>query len=169
MTTEESPAHVETELRDGIAVIALNRPDRRNAIDDGMRGELIEALDWAAQSDDVGAVVLTGRGKAFCAGGDIKAMQARLETPPGRTAINGWNRQQRTHRAVTMLHALPKLTIAAGKGAAARRGCDLALCCDCVVAAEAAVFVMSYVLRGADSRRWRALVPAAPCRTGTSS
>lgn len=89
MTTEEFPAHVETELRDGIAVIALNRPDRRNAIDDGMRGGLIEALDWAAQSDYVGAVVLTGRGKAFCAGGDIKAMQERLETPPGRTAING--------------------------------------------------------------------------------
>jgi len=69
----------------------------RTAIDDGIRAKLIEALDWAGRSEDVRAVVVTGRGKAFCAGGNIKAMQARLEAAPGRVAINGWNRQNRTH------------------------------------------------------------------------
>ena len=145
---DETPARVETELHDGIAVIALNRPEAMNAMDDSLRNALIEALERASQDDAVRAIVLTGRGKAFCAGGDIKAMGARLEAPPGRVAINGWNRQQRTHRAVAMLHGMGKPTIAAVNGAAAGLGCDLALCCDFIVASDDAMFVMSYVLRG---------------------
>ena len=144
----DTPAPVETELQDGIMVIALNRPEARNAINDAVRAELIEALEQASRDDAVRAVVLTGRGKGFCAGGDIGAMRDRLEAPPGRVAINGWNRQQRTHRAITTLHGLGKPTIAAVNGAAAGLGCDLALCCDFIVASEEAVFVMSYVLRG---------------------
>jgi len=137
-----------TALTSGIAVIALNRIDKRNAINDAMRADLIAVLDWADRSADVRAIVITGRGKGFCAGGDIAAMRDRLSAPVGRVGINGWNRQRRTHQLLTMLHDIPKPTIAAVNGAAAGLGCDLALCCDFVIGASDATFVMSYVLRG---------------------
>lgn len=139
---------VETDLIDGVAVIALNRPEKRNAINDAMRVDLFQVLDWADRSADVRAIVITGRGKGFCAGGDIAAMRERLSAPPGRVGINGWQRQRRTHHLLIMLHDIPKPTIAAVNGAAAGLGCDLALCCDFVIGARDATFVMSYVLRG---------------------
>jgi enoyl-CoA hydratase/carnithine racemase len=139
---------VDIELREGIAVLALNRANKRNAINDDMRADLIRALDWADRSPDVAALVITGRGKGFCAGGDIAAMRERLSAPAGRVGINGWQRQRRTHHLLTMLHDLPKPTIAAVNGAAAGLGADLALCCDFVIGARDATFVMSYVLRG---------------------
>ncbi len=139
---------VDIELREGIAVLALNRADKRNAINDDMRADLIRALDWADRSPNVAALVITGRGKGFCAGGDIAAMRERLSAPAGRVGINGWQRQRRTHHLLTMLHDLPKPTIAAVNGAAAGLGADLALCCDFVIGARDATFVMSYVLRG---------------------
>lgn len=154
MTQQPAPVErpdtklVETELREGVAIVTLNRADKRNAINDAMRADLILALDWADRSPEVRAVVLTGKGKGFCAGGDIAAMRERLSAPQGRVGINGWQRQRRTHHLLTMLHDIPKPTIAAVNGAAAGLGCDLALCCDFVIGARDATFVMSYVLRG---------------------
>ncbi|MGB0632879.1 MAG: enoyl-CoA hydratase/isomerase family protein [Alphaproteobacteria bacterium] len=151
MAAEPAPPDttlVDIELRDDIAIIALNRADKRNAINDDMRADLIQALDWADRSAEVAALVVTGRGKGFCAGGDIAAMRERLSAPAGRVGINGWQRQRRTHHLLTMLHDLPKPTIAAVNGAAAGLGADLALCCDFVIGARDATFVMSYVLRG---------------------
>lgn len=139
---------IEIERHGGVAVIALNRPDVLNAMDDALRSELVEIIDWAAQDEKVRAIVLTGRGRSFCAGGDIAAMQERLKAPIGTVAINGWQRQRRTHGAITQLHGFTKPTIAAVNGAAAGLGCDLALCCDFIIASEYAKFVMSYVLRG---------------------
>jgi len=133
---------------DGIATLTLQRPDKRNAIDDAMRAELIAALDQVARDSAIRALVLTGAGKAFCAGGDIAAMQQRAQAPAGEIAFNGWSRQQRTHHAVAALHDLPKPTIAAVNGAATGLGADLALCCDFVVASSAASFAWTYVLRG---------------------
>lgn len=140
--------HVRAELRDGVAVLTLNRPDKRNAVNDALRNDLIRAIEWADGDPEVCAVVLTGSGKGFCAGGDISAMRERLAAPPGRVAINGWNRQRRTHHLVTRLHGIPKPTVAAVNGAAAGLGCDLALCCDFVIGSREATFVMSYLLRG---------------------
>ncbi|MFL2668818.1 MAG: enoyl-CoA hydratase/isomerase family protein [Alphaproteobacteria bacterium] len=134
--------------KDSVAIITLNRPEKLNAIDDLMRIDLMGALDWASQEDAIRAIVLTGRGKAFCAGGDIAAMRERLDAPIGRVAMNGWKRQRRTHHAITMLHGLAKPTIAAVNGPAAGLGADLALCCDFVIASEKAMFTMSYLLRG---------------------
>lgn len=131
-----------------VAVLTLNRPRARNAIDDAMRAELMAALDHVARTDSIKALVLTGAGQGFCAGGDVKSMQARLAVPQGEVAMAGWRRQQRTHHAVSMLHALPKPTIAAVNGAATGLGCDLALCCDFIIASDAARFAMSYILRG---------------------
>jgi enoyl-CoA hydratase/carnithine racemase len=139
---------IELSVSGPVATLTLNRPQVRNAIDDAMRGELVAALDRVSRDDAIRALVLTGAGKSFCAGGDVKGMQQRLAAPPGEVAFNGWRRQQRTHHAVAALHALPKPTIAAVNGAAAGLGCDLALCCDFIVAADAATFAMTYVLRG---------------------
>ena len=145
---EAAPSRILFELRDGIAVVTLNRPQARNALDDSMRTEFVDVLDRVAADDEIRALVLTGAGSAFCAGGDIKSMQQRLQAPAGKVAINGWRRQRRTHHAVTSLHALDKPTIAAVNGPAAGLGCDLALACDFVMASSSANFQMSYVLRG---------------------
>ena len=133
---------------DGIATLRINRPARRNAIDDATRGLMIEALESAAADTAVRALIVTGTGSAFCAGGDVSGMQQRLSAPHEEIAFNGWRRQARTHRAVALLHHFPKPTIAAVNGAAAGLGCDVALCCDFVVAAESAHFTMSFVTRG---------------------
>jgi enoyl-CoA hydratase/carnithine racemase len=146
--TEATPPRIEVSIERQIATIALNRPGARNAVDDAMRGALIAALDRLGADSAVRAVIVTGRGTAFCAGGDIAGMQQRLEAPTGEIAFNGWRRQQRTHRLMAALHDLPKPTIAAVNGAATGLGCDLALCCDFIVASESASFIMSYVLRG---------------------
>ncbi|WP_372619055.1 enoyl-CoA hydratase/isomerase family protein [Falsiroseomonas sp.] len=135
-------------VEDGVATLRLDRPERRNAIDDAMRGEMIAALEAAASDPAVRALVITGSGTAFCAGGDVRGMQQRLSAPQEDVAFNGWSRQQRTHRAVALLHNLPKPTIAAVNGAAAGLGCDVALSCDFVIAAEAANFTMSFIARG---------------------
>lgn len=135
-------------VEDGIATLRLNRPDRRNAIDDAARGLMIEALEDTAADSAVRALVITGTGPAFCAGGDVRGMQQRLSAPPEEVAFNGWRRQGRTHRAVALLHNFPKPTIAAVNGAAAGLGCDVALACDVVMAAESAHFTMSFIARG---------------------
>ncbi len=136
------------EVAEGIATLRLNRPERRNAIDDATRGLMIEALENAAADPAVRALVITGTGSAFCAGGDVRGMKERLAVPPEDVAFNGWRRQGRTHRAVALLHNLPKPTIAAVNGAAAGLGCDVALACDFIMAAEGAHMTMSFLARG---------------------
>jgi enoyl-CoA hydratase/carnithine racemase len=132
----------------GVATIALNRPDKRNALSDGMRAQFIDALERVTVDRAVRAVVLTGNGKGFCAGGDVSGMERRLQAPPGEVAFNGWSRQQRVHHCVALLHTLPKPVIAAVNGAATGLGADTALACDFVVASTAATFAWSYIKRG---------------------
>lgn len=139
---------VELEIEASVATIMLNRPEVRNAIDDEMRAQFNAIIERVANDDAVRAVILTGNGKGFCAGGDIAAMQQRLKAPAGEIAFNGWRRQQRVHRSVAGLHDLGKPTIAAVNGAAAGLGADIALCCDFIIASDAASFSMSFILRG---------------------
>ncbi|HEX6511572.1 MAG TPA: enoyl-CoA hydratase/isomerase family protein [Chloroflexota bacterium] len=135
-------------IEDGVALATLNRPEARNAIDDATRDALGAILEEVAGDSGARALVVTGAGTAFCAGGDIKAMQQRLQAAVGQVAANGWRRQRRIHHVLDALHGLEKPTIAAVNGAAAGLGCDLALCCDFILASEAASFSMSYGLRG---------------------
>lgn len=139
---------VELSINDGVGLIAFNRPEVRNAINDAMRKEFIAALEQAAADDAVRAVVLTGNGKAFCSGGDISGMKERLKAQPNQVAFNGWRRQGQTHKSVALLHGMPKPVIAAVNGAAAGLGCDMALACDFIMASEQALFTMSFVKRG---------------------
>ena len=139
---------VDMEIDDGVAVVSLNRPDVRNAINDALRAALVAVLERIGDDKSIRAVVLTGRGKAFCAGGDIAGMNERLKSPADEIAFNGWRRQGQTHKSVALLHGLPKPVIAAVNGAAAGLGCDMALACDFIVASEQASFIMSFVKRG---------------------
>jgi enoyl-CoA hydratase/carnithine racemase len=139
---------VELTVEDKVAVVTLNRPEVRNAINDALRTEFVSTLEKVAADASIRAMVLTGRGKGFCAGGDISGMKERLSAPTGQVAFNGWRRQGHTHKSVALLHGLPKITIAAVNGAAAGLGCDMALACDFIVASEQAAFTMSFIKRG---------------------
>jgi enoyl-CoA hydratase/carnithine racemase len=139
---------IDLQTRDGIATLTLNRPDKLNAISDDLRTQLIDTLDAVSRDDSVRALVLTGAGKGFCAGGDIAGMKGRMEAREGERAFNGWKRQQRVHTQVSLLHHMPKPTIAAVNGAAAGLGADMALSCDFVIASTAASFAWSYIKRG---------------------
>jgi enoyl-CoA hydratase/carnithine racemase len=132
----------------GIATISLNRPEKRNAISDEMRTELIRVLEHVAGDSSIKAVILTGNGKGFCAGGDISGMKKRMDAPTGEVAFNGWSRQQRVHHTVNLLYSMPKPTIAAVNGAATGLGADMALSCDFVIAAEDSSFSWGYIKRG---------------------
>lgn len=142
-----SPIHMAVD-NDGVAVLTLNRPEARNAISDDMRSQMIDLLEEVAADSEIRALVITGTGKGFCAGGDIKGMEKRMSAPSGEVAYNGWKRQQRVHHAVSLLLNLPKPTLAAVNGAATGLGCDLALSCDFVVSSRQASYAMSYISRG---------------------
>jgi enoyl-CoA hydratase/carnithine racemase len=132
----------------GIATITFNRPDKRNAMSDDMRSEFIHALERTASDKAIRALVITGAGKGFCAGGDIAGMEKRMSAPTGEIAFNGWHRQQRVHHTQTLLHTMPKPTIAAVNGSASGLGADTALACDFLIGSEYANFAWSYINRG---------------------
>ena len=139
---------IDMQVHSGIATILLNRPDKRNAMSDDMRTEFIAALERVSADKAVRAVVLSGNGKGFCAGGDVAGMERRMNAPTGEIAFNGWSRQQRVHHTQSLLHTCPKPTIAAVNGAASGLGADTALACDFIIASEWASFTWSYIHRG---------------------
>jgi enoyl-CoA hydratase/carnithine racemase len=139
---------IELQTHSGIATVTLNRPDKRNAMSDDMRSQFIEVLERVAADKAIRALVLTGAGKGFCAGGDIAGMERRMSAPAGEVGFNGWHRQQRVHHTQALLHTMPKPTIAAVNGAASGLGADTALACDFIIASEWASFTWSYINRG---------------------
>ena len=147
-TAVSLPEFITVSLDDGIATITLNRPDKRNAINDQMRAELIAAFAAADADKEVRAIILTGAGRGFCSGGDIGGMMARLDAPTGEVAFNGWKRQKSTHRGVAAIHGVTKPVIAALNGAAFGLGLDMALACDFIIAAQGSQMSMSFVKRG---------------------
>jgi enoyl-CoA hydratase/carnithine racemase len=139
---------IELKTEAAIATITFNRPDKRNAMSDDMRSEFIHALELVSADKAIKALVLTGAGKGFCAGGDISGMQRRMDAPAGEVGFNGWHRQQRVHHTQALLHNMPKPVIAAVNGAASGLGADTALACDFIIASEWANFSWSYIHRG---------------------
>lgn len=139
---------IDLNVEAAIATITLNRPDKRNAMSDAMRSEFIQALEQVAADKAIKALVLTGAGKGFCAGGDIQGMERRMNAPAGEVGFNGWHRQQRVHHTQALLHTMPKPVVAAVNGAASGLGADTALACDFIMASEWANFTWSYIHRG---------------------
>jgi 2-(1,2-epoxy-1,2-dihydrophenyl)acetyl-CoA isomerase len=134
-------------IKDGVAVLTLNRPDRLNAMSTPMLDALLQALPRLADDEAVGAVVLTGAGRAFCAGGDVKAMAAgrEMEGASLEARAQGLRRRMEVSR---WLHEMPKPTIAMVRGAAAGAGLSLALACDLRVAADTARFATAFARVG---------------------
>lgn len=145
MTTQ---ALIAVDVHDAVATITFNRPDKRNAMSDAMRGEFIAALERVAADAAIRALVITGAGKGFCAGGDVAGMERRMQAAPGEIGFNGWHRQQRVHYTQTLLYSMPKPVIAAVNGAASGLGADTALACDFIIGSEYASFAWSYIHRG---------------------
>ncbi len=134
------------EINDGIATITLNRPEALNALLPEMNDRLPELIDQAEADASVRVVVLTGAGRAFSAGADLKLMGQpdRL----GRSAIVGRERTLHGARVVQRLLAREKPMIAAVNGVAAGMACSFVLACDFAIAADAARFVFSFVRIG---------------------
>ena len=126
-----------------VATLTLNRPQARNALDLGMRRELVAALEEIEADEAARVLVLTGAGGHFCSGGDVKSMRERRST-----AAEGRARVELLNVMVQRLVHFPKPTIAMVDGYAVGAGSNLALCCDLIVASDRAKFGELFVLRG---------------------
>ncbi len=135
---------------DGVALITMQRPERRNALTDGMLAGLAAALDDAEVADDVRCVVLTGAGGAFCAGGDVKGFAEGGGAGAGGSSWDAGVHQQRLshHRTAGVLHRMPEPTLAALPGPAAGAGLSLALACDLRLAVDTAVITTAFARVG---------------------
>lgn len=138
---------LQIELSGGVCWLTLDRPEQMNALTPEMGDGLVSALEQAGRDDEVRVIVITGAGRAFCAGGDLKTMNVRAErerTAVGRLeALNAAGR-----RLPVLLRQVQKPVIAAVNGAAMGWGCDLAIACDIRIAAESARFGELFVKRG---------------------
>jgi 2-(1,2-epoxy-1,2-dihydrophenyl)acetyl-CoA isomerase len=128
-------------ISDGVATLTLNRPDRLNALSTPILEGLLEALPRLSGDTAVGAIVLTGAGRAFCAGGDVKRM---AEESIERSLEEDVTRLRNRMEASRLLHEIPKPTIAMVNGAAAGAGMALALACDLRIAGQSARFVTAF-------------------------
>jgi len=123
------------QVKDGVAVLTLNRPDRLNAMSRPMLDALLEALPRLAEDPEIGVVVLTGAGRGFCAGGDVKAMAEGNELG-GHTMEEKAQALRSRMETSRWLHEMPKPTIAMMRGPAAGAGLSLAMACDMRIASD---------------------------------
>lgn len=138
MTTTDT-ATVQYSVADGIARIHLNRPKASNALDPELASAFEAAVGEIAADRDVRVILLSGGGKNFCAGGDVRAMAAAPDMPAFLTDLAGT-----VHRALVALDALPIPVVAAVQGSAAGAGLGLVLAADFVVAGVSSTFTAAY-------------------------
>ena len=134
------------EAKDGIATLTLNRPERLNALGDTLRDDFLDAVTRAAADPDVRVMIVTGAGKGFCAGGDVKAMNEAKEAGRERPLLDRIAPSR--DRTLLAMRDAPQPIIAAVNGAAAGAGMNLALGCDIRIASTAARFSQAFVKRG---------------------
>lgn len=136
MSDDSSPA-VTLDVERGVATLTLNRPDARNPLTTAVSAALRDHLDGLAERDDVRCVVLRGAGPAFSAGGDIRAMQERIEgDEPLDDAVHRLERT--TSETIARLVTCPYPTVALVDGPAVGAGANLAIACDIQLASESA-------------------------------
>jgi 2-(1,2-epoxy-1,2-dihydrophenyl)acetyl-CoA isomerase len=137
--------HILTSEAEGILTITLNRPDKLNAFIGHMRRDLAEALEHAGSDRNVRVVIITGAGRAFCAGGDIGFMAELMKRRDSEefARILGAGR-----RVILAIRQMTKPVIASVNGPASGAGCNLALACDLRIAATTATFSQSFAKVG---------------------
>lgn len=133
------------DTKGAVGVIAINQPDRLNAMTGAMFQQLVEVCQSMAEDDAIRAVVLTGRGKAFCAGGDVNDLGESLNVSDREQATSYLRSLMEASR---LLHEMPKPTVASINGAAAGAGLSLALACDFRVVSVGAVLTTAFARMG---------------------
>jgi enoyl-CoA hydratase/carnithine racemase len=134
------------EVQERIATLTLNRPDRLNALGGSLREDLYDAVLKCGADANVRAIVITGAGRGFCSGGDVKAMSERDQSGEAAPASERFTPIR--DRIILAMRDCPKPIIAAVNGAAAGAGMNLALACDMRIASTAAKFSQAFVKRG---------------------
>jgi len=134
------------EVKDGVATLTLNRPERLNALGDTLRDDLLDAITRSSADPEVRVMVVTGAGKGFCSGGDVKAMNEARESGRERSLVDRIAPSR--DRTLLAMRDAPQPIIAAVNGAAAGAGMNLALACDMRIASSAAKFSQAFVKRG---------------------
>jgi 2-(1,2-epoxy-1,2-dihydrophenyl)acetyl-CoA isomerase len=143
MSTESGYQAITLDVEDGVGLLTLSRPEALNALNLRLKGELRDALRAVTASTDVHCLVITGAGRAFCAGGDITEMD------PERTPAESRRRMLTLLREVYIpLARLEKPVIAAVNGHAHGAGCSLMMACDIVYAARTAQFSLAFIRMG---------------------
>jgi 2-(1,2-epoxy-1,2-dihydrophenyl)acetyl-CoA isomerase len=137
--------YIERTTNEAVATITLNRPEKLNAFTGTMREDLLDALRACESDASVRAVVITGAGRAFCAGGDVAYMAQLQET----NDVASFRKLLDAGRDIVLaIAAMPKPVIASVNGVAAGAGCNLALACDFRIASDAAKLSESFVKIG---------------------
>src|ERR1700722_203890 len=135
---------VNVKIEQGAATIELNRPEALNAWNKQLGQDLLAALAQASEEDSVRAVRITGAGRAFSSGADLRDVIGDDLTPEGRPNVYG----VLTERSPPIMHAIREMekpVVAAVNGGAVGIGCSLALCCDLVVASQSSFFLLAFV------------------------
>lgn len=135
-------------VTDGVATITINRPEARNALGDEVSPAMRRMIRHAADDNSIGALLITGAGTAFCAGGDVKSMNSDRQTAPKPAAERIAELKQRQLLLTGALINLRKPTLAALPGPAAGAGLAIALACDMRIAAESAFVTTGYARIG---------------------
>ncbi len=147
------------DMQDGVATITLNRPEVLNALDLPMAEALVRAIQVCMDDDGIRAVLMTGAGRGFCAGGDMKAAWEHIQAG-GDPHHFFRDLTVPIHRAITDMRLMEKPIIAAINGAAGGAGVSLAAACDLRLAAEGAKFKQAYTSIGlVPDGGWTAIVP----------
>lgn len=137
---------IQSELRENVCVLTLNRPDRLNALTSEVANELQTAIK-AAIADGARAIVITGSGRAFCAGGDLREMQ-EIASREGDVGAFFDEPLRTLNDLVLLIRQTPVPIIAAVNGVASGGGCNLALACDLVFASDTAKFNQAFIKIG---------------------
>ena len=140
--TEATTGPVRYDVQDGVATITLNRPEAMNGLDVATKEALLDAVRRAAEDDAVRCVVLTGSGRAFCVGQDLKEHITILESSDAESLFR--TVEEHYNPIVTALATMPKPVVAAVNGVAAGAGASLAFACDFRVLTEAAGFNLAF-------------------------